>query len=422
MKRLFCLLLCFALVPAAWADGNFEEAALEIEETDAGEDEAWEYEDWGDDVWTPADDIPAAAVSPSNLQVPAPAVVLMERDTGTVLYEKSADDKLYPASVTKIMTLLLAMEAIADGRLQYDQKISVSKAAMGMGGSTAYLHEGEQYTVEEMLKAVAVQSANDGSVVLAEAVAGTEETFVNLMNERAKGLGMTGTHFMNPHGLDHDDHYTTARDVAIMSRALLFHKDIRKYTTIWLDSLRDGTFELANTNRLVRYYDGCTGVKTGTTSKAWRCVAATAERDGMKLIAVVMNAGNTDERYDSARKMLDYGFANYTVMAVYPDEVLTPIPVILGRQTEVQPVMAEEKSVLVEKLQRDNVLKTLDLAIDVQAPVQKGQKLGTLILSCNDEILAEVDIVAAEDVEKLGWWDIFSRMVRVLFLSGDALR
>lgn len=397
MKRFLCLLLCLALIPAAWAanQGKDEDAGASLEGN-------------------------IGAVGTGSLEVPAPSVVLMERDSGKILYEKNADEKLFPASVTKVMTLLLTMEAIADGRLSYEQKLTVSKAAMSLGGSTAYLHEGEQYTVDEMLKAVAVQSANDGSVVLAEAVAGTEDTFVNMMNERAKELGMTGTHFMNPHGLDHDQHYTTTRDVAIMSRALLLHKDIHKYSTIWMDTLRDGTFTLSNTNRLVRYYPGCTGLKTGTTSKAGRCIAASAERDGMELIAVVMNAGSNDDRYDSARKMLDYGFANYTVMAVFPEEVLKPIPVLLGTKTEVQPILAEEKSIVIEKLKKDSVVKTLTIAEDLQAPIIKGQVLGELVLSCGDEILANVPIVAAESIGRLSWFDIFCRMLGVLFLSKAA--
>jgi len=417
MKKIICLLLCFALVPSVLADSYFDEDATEGEKIPVLDEIP--ADDMEEDVWEPAGDIPADAIAPGSLEVPAPAVLLMERDTGEILYEKEADVKLYPASVTKIMTLLLTMEAIAEGRLSYTQKLTVSETAMKMGGSTAYLHTGEQYTVDEMLKAVAVQSANDGAVVLAEAVAGTEEGFVARMNEKAKALGMNGTHFMNPHGLDHDEHYTTARDVALMSRALILHKDIRKYSTIWMDSLRGGSFGLSNTNRMVRYYDGCTGLKTGTTGKAGRCISATAERDGMELIAVVMNAASTDDRYDSARKMLDYGFANYSTAAVCPEDVLVPIPVILGKQGQVQPVPAEEKSVLVDKRKKSKIVKTLDLAPDVQAPVQKGQKLGTLTLSYEGETLAECDIVAAEDVEKLGWWNIFSRMLRVAFLGKE---
>jgi D-alanyl-D-alanine carboxypeptidase (penicillin-binding protein 5/6) len=351
------------------------------------------------------------------LTVPAPSVVLMERSTGKIIYEKGADDRLYPASVTKVMTLLLTMEAIERGQLTYEQRLTVSRAAMSLGGSTAFLHEGETYTVDEMLKAVTIASANDGSVVLAEAVAGTEETFVALMNERAAQLGMNGTHFVNCHGLDSPDHYTTARDVAVMSRELLKHRDIRKYSTVWLDALRDGTFQLANTNRLVRYYDGCTGLKTGTTSKAGSCVAASAERDGMELIAVVMRASNTDDRYESARKMLDYGFAGYASMVVRPDEVLLPVPILLGRKNDVQPVLEREETVIFEKHKKPLITKTVVLAEDVQAPVQKGQELGEIILECEGAVLARVPIVAADDVEALSWWDVFRHMFGMLTMS-----
>jgi D-alanyl-D-alanine carboxypeptidase (penicillin-binding protein 5/6) len=390
MRRIFCVALTFLLmIPFCLAEP---------------------------DLWVPSEDYEVSSVA-GALTVPAPSAVLMERSTGTVLYEKGADEKLYPASVTKVMTLLLTMEAIERGQLTYEQKLTVSRAAMSLGGSTAFLHEGESYTVHEMLKAVTIASANDGSVVLAEAVAGTEETFVAMMNERAAQLGMTGTNFVNCHGLDHADHYTTARDVAVMSRELLSHRDIRNYSTVWIDSLRDGTFQLANTNRLVRYYDGCTGLKTGTTSKAGSCVAASAERDGMELIAVVMHASSTDDRYESARKMLDYGFAGYASTVVRPDEVLLPVPVILGRAKDVQPVLDREETVIFEKHKKPLITKTVTLAGDVQAPVQKGQELGEIILECEGVTLARVAIVAANEVEALSWWDIFKSLFGMMTMS-----
>ena len=397
MRRIFCFALSLLLLlPTCLAD-----------ESDAV------------DGWEPTEAVAVAGVSEA-LTVPAPSVILMEQSTGTVLFEKNADQRLAPASVTKVMTLLLTMEAIERGQLTYDQKLTVSRAAMRLGGSTAFLHEGERYTVDEMFKAVTIASANDGSVVLAEAVAGTEETFVAMMNERAAQLGMTGTHFVNCHGLDDPQHYMTARDVAIMSRELLSHKDIRKYSTVWIDSLRDGTFQLSNTNRLVRYYDGCTGLKTGTTSKAGSCIAASAEKEGMELIAVVMNASNTDDRYESARKMLDYGFAGYATMSVWPDKVLLPIPVLLGRLKEVQPVLEREETVIFEKHKKALITKTVNLAEDVQAPVQKGQRLGEIIVECEGTILATVPIVAASDVEKLSWWDVFKHMFGLLTMSAKS--
>jgi D-alanyl-D-alanine carboxypeptidase (penicillin-binding protein 5/6) len=228
---------------------------------------------------------------------------------------------------------------------------------------------------------------------------------------------MTGTNFTNCHGLDEPQHYTTARDVAIMSRALLEHKDIRNYSTVWLDSLRDGTFQLANTNRLVRYYEGCTGLKTGTTGRAGSCVSASAERDGMELIAVVMNAGNTDDRYESARKMLDYGFAGYASMTIWPDEVLLPIPVILGRGKDIQPVLEREEAIIYEKHRKSLITKRVELAEDVHAPVAKGQKLGEIIVECEGKVLARVPIIAASDVEKLTWWDVFRKLFGLLTMS-----
>ncbi|MCL2004319.1 MAG: D-alanyl-D-alanine carboxypeptidase [Oscillospiraceae bacterium] len=367
------------------------------------------------DSWEPVE--AAASGVAGSLSVPAPSAILMERSTGAVLYEKNADERLATASITKVMTLLLTMEALERGQIAYGQKLTVSRAAMRLGGSTAFLHEGESYTVDEMLKAVTIASANDGSVVLAEAVAGTEETFVAMMNERAAQLGMTGTHFVNCHGLDDPQHYTTARDVAVMSQALLAHKEIRNYSTVWLDALRDGTFQLANTNRLVRFYEGVTGLKTGTTGKAGSCVSASAERDGMELIAVVMNAGNTDDRYESARKMLDYGFAGYAAMTVWPDEVLLPVPVILGRGKEVQPILESEETIIFEKHKKPLILKRVELAEDVQAPVSKGQKLGEVIVECEGSVLIRVPIVAAGDVAKLTWWDVFKRLWGLLTMS-----
>jgi D-alanyl-D-alanine carboxypeptidase (penicillin-binding protein 5/6) len=360
---------------------------------------------------------PVSSAVADSLSVPAPSVLLMERSTGAVIYEKNADERLAPASITKVMTLLLTMEAIERGQLATNQMVTVSRAAMRLGGSTAFLHEGERYSIDEMLKAVTIASANDGSVVLAEAVAGTEETFVAMMNQRAAQLGMSGTNFTNCHGLDDPQHYTTARDVAIMSRELLSHSGIKNYSTVWIDSLRGGTFQLANTNRLVRYYEGSTGLKTGTTSRAGSCIAASAERDGMELIAVVLNAGNTDDRYESARKMLDYGFAGFATMTVWPDEVMLPVPVILGRGKDVQPVLEREESIIFEKHKKPLLTKRLELAENVRAPVAKGQKLGEIILECEGVVLTRVSIVAASEVKKLTWWDVFKKMFGLLIMS-----
>ena len=271
------------------------------------EDEA-EY--MGEDLLTDIPEVPAAAVVGTTLDIKAKSVVLMEPYTGNVLYENNADERLAPASITKIMSLLLVMEAIENEKLTLDTKVSASEYAASMGGSQIWLEVGEEMTVDELLRASVIASANDATVALAEAVSGSEETFVSLMNERAKELGMKNTTFVNCCGLDTDGHLTSGRDVAIMASALIKHDLIKKYSTVWMDALRNGKSELTNTNKLVRYYSGATGLKTGTTSKAGCCVAATAERDGMELVAVVMGGETSNERFTGAKKLLDYGFAN----------------------------------------------------------------------------------------------------------------
>lgn len=360
--------------------------------------------------------LPVCRALPETPDVPAPSVILIERSSGAVLAEKNPDERLPLASVTKIMTLLLTVEAIDRGALSLSDPCTVSRAAMSMGGSTAYLAEGEQYTVHEMLKAVTIQSANDGAVVLAEKLAGTEDSFVSRMNARASELGMTNTNFLNCHGLDTEGHYSSARDIALMSKELLQYPLIKEYTTIWMDSLRDGTFTLSNTNRLVRFYEGATGLKTGSTQAAGACISASAERNGMELIAVVLNAGSGDDRFEAARKLLDFGFANFTTVAAYPEEAPLPVPVILGKQGEVQPVLEREVNVVLEKSTAGSLEKEVRLAENVEAPVQRGQKLGELTLRSGDEVLAVVPLVAGEDVAKLGWWDVFSEIVSAMFM------
>lgn len=360
--------------------------------------------------------LPVFALPPAP-SVVVPSMIVIERETGMLLAEKNADEKLAPASVTKIMTLLLTVEAVDLGSVRLDEKLTVSRNAQSMGGSTACLGEGEQYTIDEMLKAVAVQSANDGAVALAEHIAGSEEGFVIRMNERAAQLGMVNTHFMNCHGLDAEGHYTTARDISIMSRELLSHPLIKNYTTIWIDSLRDGTFMLSNTNRLVRFYDGATGLKTGSTSKAGACISASAEKNGMEIIAVVMKASSSDERFETARKLLDFGFANFMPIVPYPENVPLPIPVLLGKKSEVQPVLQEERHLVVEKTKAKDIKREVVLAENVQAPVLAGQKLGELIVSSEGTVLATVPLVAAEAVAKLGWWDVYGQMAGQLFMK-----
>ena len=346
-----------------------------------------------------------------NLEVPAPAAILMDRATGTVLFERNADEKLAPASVTKVMTLLLVMEAIDGGKISWQDSVTTSEAAAAKGGSQVYLKVGETMTVEEMVKSVAVASANDCACALAEYLAGSESAFVEKMNERAQELGMENTHFVNCTGLDDGEnaaeHRTTARDIAIMSRELLGHEDIKKYTTIWMDTVRDGAFGLANTNKLVRFYEGTTGLKTGFTSAAGYCLSASAEREGMELIAVVLNCKTSPERFQAARAMLDYGFANYALVSAQPEEELTEIPVILGKEESLRPELRGQQMLLIDKGKKGEIRREVSLLPEVPAPVSAGQRLGTLTVRAGDEILAELPLVATRAVERKSWGDLF---------------
>ena len=363
--------------------------------------------------------VPAAQAASGAPAVNCGAAVLMEKETGTILYEQNSHYKLEPASVTKIMTLLLVMEAIDSGRISLDQTVSISARAVSMGGSQIWLKEGEQMTVRDLLKAVAVVSANDGAVALAELVAGSEEGFVALMNQRAKELGMADTTFVNCTGLPAAGHLTSAHDIALMSRELIrSHPSIREYTTIWMDSLRDGAFQLTNTNKLIRFYDGATGLKTGSTDSALYCLSATAERSGMELIAVVLKSPTSQERFDAARALLDYGFANYTLMDVYPDQALPPIDVLLGEADCVQPVLSQSSRILVDKAQLNSVTSQINLCENVEAPVEAGQKLGEMVVTVDGQVLQTIPIVAERAVDRLTVPGIFLRFLDRLFMAG----
>ncbi len=364
--------------------------------------------------------MPSAFAAPVPPEIIVPSAFLMERSTGKVLFEKNADEKRAVASITKVMTLLITVEAVDSGLISLTDKITISQNAMNMGGSTANLAAGEVYTVDELLKAVTVQSANDGAYAFAEFLAGSQDSFVAKMNERAAQLGMSNTQFKNCHGLDEEGHYSTARDVAIMSRELLSHPLIKNYSTIWMDTLRDGACLLTNTNKLVRFYEGATGLKTGSTSGAGACVTASAERNSMELIAVVLRASSGDERWAEARKLLDFGFANYQLVNVFPEAVPLPIPVLLGKQKEIQPILKAEKNVVVEKSKVKSLVKTVTMTENVTAPVEQGQKLGELTVSCDGETLAVVPFTAAEPVEKITFGYMFGNLLKVLFLTCEA--
>ena len=356
------------------------------------------------------------AVRAEGLDVPAPSAILMDAATGTVLYEKNADEKLPPASVTKIMTLLLVMEALDSGRIGWDDMVTASEAAAAKGGSQVYLEVGEQMSMDEMLKSVVVSSANDCATALAEHVAGSEAAFVEKMNARAAELGMENTHFVNCTGLDDgenaSEHLTTARDIAIMSRELLTHEEIKKYTTIWMDTVRNGQFGLSNTNKLVRFYEGTTGLKTGYTSTAGHCLSASAERDGMELIAVVLHCESSTDRFRSAKALLDYGFANYALADTQPEEPMQPVRVILGEESTLTPVLQQTAPILIEKGELAGVTRTVTLCQEVEAPVEAGQQLGTLTLSTSTRTLAEIPIIAPQSVEKLTLWELAARLLK----------
>ena len=345
----------------------------------------------------------------SALQISAPSAVLMEKETGAILYEKDAQAPGFPASVTKIMTMLLIIEAMESGALSADDIVTASARAASFGGSCVYLEQGEQMSVRDMLKCIAVVSANDCAVAMAEHLCGTEEVFVQRMNERAKELGLTNTHFSNCTGLfDDGEHFTTALDVALMSRELICHEAIKEYTSIWMDSIRNGSFELANTNKLVYWYPGCTGLKTGYTSTALYCLSATAERDGTEYIAVVMHADSAGERNRDAEAMLNYAFANYRLLSLRDAGLPAQLPVELGAADTV-PLRLEGAESLVAPRGGEPAY-TLTLPGIVSAPVTEGQRLGSLQVSLGGKLLAEVPIAAAEAVPRLGYAGLLVRL------------
>ena len=353
-----------------------------------------------------------------SVQVQAPCAVLMEASTGQTIYEKNADERRSPASITKIMTLILIFDAIDAGKIRLSDEVVTSAHAKSMGGSQVFLEEGETQTVETLIKCIVIASGNDASVAMAEYISGTEEAFVQQMNKRAEGLGMTGTHFVDCCGLtESPEHLTTARDIAIMSRQLLGHDRIREYTTIWMDTIRDGAFGLSNTNKLVRFYSGTTGLKTGFTSSAGYCMSATAERDGMELIAAVMHCESSTDRFESAKALLDYGFAAYTLVSPLGDEAISPVPVTLGTEETVTAVPQNDAPVLLAKESAAAVERTVQLAPKVSAPVEQGQVLGSVTLKTGDSVLAEVPLVAERGVKKLTWGQIMLRMMAALWMA-----
>lgn len=352
-----------------------------------------------------------------QLPTTAKSVLLMEQSTKQILYENNPDEKLPIASVTKIMTLLLIMEAIDEGKITMDDMVSVSERAMSMGGSTMFLEAGEELSVYEMIKGIAVASANDGCVAMAEHISGSVEAFVEMMNNRAKELNMTNTNFVNTNGLDEENHYSTARDVALMSCELLKHEKIFEFTKIWTDKMHDGKFDLSNTNKLIRFYPGANGLKTGSTSKAQCCLSASALRDDMQLVAVVLAAPTSDERFNDARTLLDYGFANYCVdKPLNKGDVVGEIEVKKGVEDFVNVCSLESFSILLPKSEKGSSIMNIELFKNICAPVKKGDVVGKAVFTKNDEVLGEIPLVLEKDVQKKSFGeiciDIFSKLFK----------
>lgn len=349
-----------------------------------------------------------------NLAENAKSAILIERDTGAVIFEKNSDEKLPPASMTKIMTMLLIMEAISDGKIQLDDKVRTSEYAASMGGSQIFLEEGEEMTVDEMLKAIAIGSANDASVAMAEKIAGSEENFVDMMNAKAKELGLKNTKFQNSTGLPAEDHYSSARDMAVMAKELLKYEEITKYTSMYEDYLREGTdkkFWLVNTNRLVKFYPGVDGLKTGYTNEAKYCLTATAKKGNMRTIAVVMGAPTPKDRNKQITQMFDYAFSQYETKPFYSkNEKIGEFPIKKGERRKLKAVAGESVSLLVKKGEKvDNVKKQLVINKDLKAPIKKGTEIGKIVISKDGKVLAENSIIAAEDMNSASWWTLFKR-------------
>lgn len=365
-----------------------------------------------DDIYEDIEETSAIPVA-SVPEINAEGAILMEASTGEIIYSKDENKKLPPASITKIMTMLLIIEAIESKKISFYDKVTTSEHAASMGGSQIWLEVGETMTVHDLLKAVAVGSANDASVALGEHIAGSEEGFVSMMNDRAKELGMENTNFVNACGLDDDNLYTTAKDVAIMSRELISHDVIKQYTTIWMDTVRNETVQLVNTNKLVRFYRGATGLKTGTTNGAGCCVSATAKRDGMELIAVIMGAESSNERFSNAKKLLDYGFANLCVYKTSEKvKYIKKMNVVNGQKKKIKLNYDNIQNELIKTENKSNIKIETDLPETIEAPVKKNQKVGTVKVLMNDKVIKKYNITAAEEVKEINFGFSFIKILK----------
>ncbi len=384
-KKIIALLLCLAAVFPAGVNGGY-----------------WDDTQSGDALAA------AAQAAQPELNPDCKAAILMEPLTGAVLYEKNPDQRLPEASITKVMTVLLTLEALDSGRIGWDDTVTCSAHAASMGGSQIWLEEGEQMTVRELLKATMVGSANDASVALAEHIGGTHESFVAMMNQRAAELGLDGTAYKNCTGLDAEGHLTTARDIAVVSAELMRHQEVFEFSTIWMDSLRDGQMQLTNTNKLVRSYQGITGLKTGTTSQAGCCVVATAQREDMPLIAVIMGAPNSKTRFACAAQLLDYGFASYSLLDMTAAQVQTPAVTVLGgMETQLSTCVSMEGWALVPKGRTKDVQVEVAVAPDIAAPVEAGQTVGSVTLTLDGQLIARRDILTAQGTEAVTFANAF---------------
>lgn len=397
MKRMIAYILCICLLSV-----SVSAATVSME---------WDADDLDKPLSTTAQ-----SENVTQLDIKAKSVILMEVMTGTVLYENNADEKTAPASITKIMSLLLVMDAIKQGTLKLDTVITATEHACSMGGSQIWLEPGEQMSVHELLKAAVIASANDAMVALGEAVAGSEEGFVALMNEKAKALGMNNTHFVNCTGLDAEGHLTSAHDVAIASSELIKYDLIKEYSTVWMDSLRNGESELVNTNKLVRFYEGCTGLKTGTTSKAGYCLSATADKNGMQLVAVVMDADSSTDRFEGAKKLLNYGYANYNYKNIKAEiDEKTVIPIKKGVAKYALVVPDGTLNILLPKRTVGDITQTVQLDEFVTAPAKAGTKVGTVKVMSGDSEIGVIDLKLSKDVERINITHTFMWLVRALF-------
>ncbi len=367
------------------------------------------------DLEVPLSDAVTTSAIGTTLEIKAKSAVLLEPNTGKILYEQNADEQLPPASITKIMSLLLVMEAMDKGAFDLETVVTASEHACSMGGSQIWLEPGEAMTVDDLLRATVIASANDACVALGELVAGSEEGFVALMNQRAKELGMNSTTFKNCTGLDAEGHITSAMDVAIMSAELIRHEQIKDYSTVWMDSLRDGKSELVNTNKLVRFYKGTTGLKTGTTSIAKYCLSATAEREGLSLVAVIMAGETSNDRFEGAKKLLDYGFANYSFTEIGAELKETETEVASGEVKTVK-VKAEDKiSLLMPKTAKNDITRTVEWQKNLEAPIKKGQTVGYVNIYNGDENIGRIPITSKEDIKKRDFALSFGYILKGIF-------